>query len=376
MPRSGPRLTVDRGIYRDGPEGAYEIKVIVGGQTYYQRLPPDSTLDELQFARDTLKLQGKKETPRTQSGTLAADAKTYLRLVAHLASVDDREDHLDRWIARLGHVPRHRLTTADVLAARNAWLAEIPPLSPKTINNIVGTLRNLYHRLDGKRATTPCDDVPDLPVPKTMIQRVSDALILAVDATLQARERNPRCHFDGAKTRARFRVFVSTGKRPCEIMRAQPEDVDLTARVWVPRDAKGGYCPGVYLNDDMLAAWRLFVQADAWGTYNHGNFGRVIRKAGWPKTIRPYQARHTTWITASERGVDLSDIQTGAGHKDLKTTRRSYVPILNSRLQRMSEMLDGRFKGWSSVPRSRSHDDDPRSSKTLQKSRKTTRGRA
>jgi len=39
--------------------------------------------------------------------------------------------------------------------------------------------------------------------------------------------------------------------------------VNLEARVWVPRDAKGGYSPGVYLNDDMLAAWTLFIEARA-----------------------------------------------------------------------------------------------------------------
>ncbi len=44
---------------------------------------------------------------------------------------------------------------------------------------------------------------------------------------------------------------------------ARPEDVNLEARVWVPRDAKGGYSPGVYLNDDMLAAWTLFIEARA-----------------------------------------------------------------------------------------------------------------
>ncbi len=153
-----------------------------------------------------------------------------------------------------------------------------------------------------------------------------------------------------AKTRARFRVFVSTGKRPCEIMRAQPGDVDLTARVWVPRDAKGGFCPGVYLNDDMRAAWALFIEAEAWGPYNHGAFARTLRQAGWPVGVRLYQARHTTWMIASERGIDLADIATGAGHTDSRMTRRMYVPVLNSRLQTMSERLDGRFQGWNVVP--------------------------
>lgn len=171
-----------------------------------------------------------------------------------------------------------------------------------------------------------------------------------VDAKLQARERDPTKQFDGAKTRARFRVFVATGKRPCEIMRAKPEDVDLERRVWISRDAKGGFSHGVYLNDDMRAAWQLFIEANAWGAFNHGNFGRVLRKAGWPTGIRPYQARHTTWMTAADRGVPIQAIADGAGHRDIRLTKRAYLGVLNGPLQRMSEMLEGRFKGWPVVP--------------------------
>lgn len=349
MPRTGRRVTVERGVYRDS--GGFEVRATVGGVLYSTRLPLDSTLKELRAARAALVAEGHTATPRAARGTLAADAEIYLSLIQHLASARDRRGHLEKWIALLGHVPRHRITAADVLRARATWLALPTPPAPKTINHRVGTLRNLYRRLDGARARTPCDEIDPLPVPRTPIQRVTDALILAVDAKLQEHERDPRRNFDGAKTRARFRVFVSTGKRPIEIMRARPEDVDLAARVWVPRDAKGGHTPGVYLNDDMLAAWALFIAAHAWGPYNHGNFGRVIRAAGWPKGVRPYQARHSTWIAASERGIDLADISTGAGHRDIRTTRRAYVPVLNSRLQRMSEQMDGRFGGFPVSPK-------------------------
>ena len=350
MPRTGKRLRVATGIYRNGPDGTYEVRIVVGGHAYSAAMPADSTIDELKTKRAQLEAQGRTETPKATHGSLRKEAARYLSLIQHLATADDREDHLNAWCKEYGDLPRHRLTSEHVLKAREKWRKA--GMAPKTINHHCDTLRQLFHRLDGKRAPTPCDDVKHLAVPKTIIQRVPDELILKVDATLQEREQDPTKHFDGAKTRARFRVFVSTGKRPCEIMRAQPNDVDLKARVWVPRDAKGGYCPGVYLNDDQLEAWKLFIAADAWGHYNHASFARVIRNAGWPKDVRPYQARHTTWITASERGVDLSDIQVGAGHKDLRTTRHSYVPILNSRIQRMSEALEGRFQGWPVVPKS------------------------
>lgn len=350
MPRKGKRQRIGTGIYRDGKAGGYEVRVTIGGTPYSARMPPDSTTEELKQKRADLESAGRKQTPRAERGSLRAAVPQYLALIKHLATWEDREDHLHAWCALYGNVLRHRLTEADVLTARARWLAA--GLAPKTINHRCDTLRNLYHRLDGKRAPTPCDNVEHLHVPKTPIRRVPDALILAVDQALQAHEQDRKhWHLRSRKTRARFRVFVSTGKRPCEIMRAQPGDVDLKARVWVPRDAKGGFCPGVYLNDDQLAAWQLFIEADAWGAYNHSNFARVIRTAGWPKDIRPYQARHTTWITAVERGTPLDVVADGAGHRgDGRLTKQFYTGILNGPLQTMSEKLDGRFQGWPVVP--------------------------
>jgi integrase len=345
MPRKGSRQTIERGVYRDS--SGYEVRVVVGGHLYSDRMPKDSSLDELRRRLAQLKATGLTETPKAERGTLFADAKRYLKLIQHLESWKDREAHLSAWCARLGHVYRHRIARADVLAARVTWLKQ--PLAPKTINHRVATLRHLYRTLDGKSAPTPCDDITPLEVPKTPIVRITNAVIIAVDQKLQEMEARRTGPPWNAKTRARFRVFVSTGKRPIEIMRAKPGDVNLEARVWVPRDAKGGFCPGVYLNDDMLEAWKLFIAADAWGRYSTGQFANTIRSAGWPEGVRPYQARHSTWITASELGIDLQDIATGAGHKDPRMTRKAYVPVLNSRLQTMSERLDGRFGGWKSV---------------------------
>jgi integrase len=79
---------------------------------------------------------------------------------------------------------------------------------------------------------------------------VPHATIAAVAAQLEEHER--RGWLRSAKTRARFMVLASTGKRPSELMRAQPHDVDFVRRVWTVRDGKGGWSPGIYLNDDML----------------------------------------------------------------------------------------------------------------------------
>ena len=324
-------------------------------------MPPDSTLAELKARRDALKAEAGAIRPRADAGTLRADTPKYLRLIAHLASADDRADHLEAWNELYGDVLRHRLTSADVLKARVRWLsigrpekisanrkAHRGPLSPKTVNHYCDTLRHLFHVLDGRRAPTPCDDVTHLPAPSRPIQRIPEALMIAVDQKLQEFEQTGRLR--NAKQRARYRVLVSCGKRHSEVMRAKPEDVDLERRVWVVRDSKGGYTPGgLYLNTDQLAAWRLFVEANAWGPFSHASFTRVLREAGWPETAVVYQARHNTWIAASERGADLADIAAGAGHTDMRLTRKTYVPVLNSRMQQLGERLDGRFGGWAPI---------------------------
>lgn len=350
MPRNGKRITIERGIYRDGSCGPYEVRITIGGSAYVERLPSDSTIEELRAARGRLENEGNQSTPRAARGTLRAAVPSYLRLIAHLASKDDNEDHLIAWCADIGEKPRHRLTAHDVLETRNTWLAE--GLSPKTINNRVGTLRTLYHRLDGKRAPTPCDDVDPLPVQRHPIRRVSNDLILAVDLKLQEHEQDGKhSTLKNGKTRARFRVLMSHGRRQQEIMRTQKGDVNLKARVWVPRDAKNGYTAGLYLNDDQLAAWTFFDQVDAYGAFNLGSFSRTLRSAGWPADIPVYQGRHTMGITLSESGVDLADVGALLGHKPgSRATRTHYVPILNSRLQRAAEAVDGRFSRWSVGP--------------------------
>lgn len=280
------------------------------------------------------------------AGTLKADAARYLPLVRHLADWVSRRSEIRAWFSELGDRPRSTVTREDILRIRGAWKAA--GVAHRTINNRVSALKDLYRKLDGDDADTPCDRVPFLKPPRTPVQRVSVETVNAVLANLLRRAMTPRtkgrpvCH--ALQDRARLMVLASTGRRPCEVERAQPGDVSLEHAVWGVRDAKGGWSAGLYLNAEMMAAWRAFIDAEAWGPFP-AHFARRLREAGWPKGIRPYTVRHMTWIAASEAGIDLNDIQAGAGHRHIQTTREHYVPVLNSRLQKLSEAIDGRF-GW------------------------------
>jgi integrase len=293
------------------------------------------------------KMRKRHPQPERQAarGTLAKDAERYYPLIRHLADWVSRRSEIRAWLPLIGPKFRHLVTRDDVLRARGAWLHPDKgrAATPKTVNNRVSALRDLYRKLDGDDAPTPCDGVKPLSTVKSPPEVPDAAIVEQVAAKLAAQTGSPK-HPHAAADRGRLMVLATTGKRPCELERATPADVNLHRRVWLVRDAKGGWSPGVYLNDEMIAAWQAFIDANAWGPFPE-HFPRRLRLAGWPVGLRPYNLRHATWIEASERGADLADIQAGAGHRSMTTTRRHYVPVLNSRMQRLSESLTGRF-GW------------------------------
>jgi integrase len=281
-----------------------------------------------------------------KAGTLKADAPRYLGMVRHLADWVTRRSEIRAWFPHLSDRARHTITREDVMRIRGAWKAA--GIANRTCNNRVSALRDLFRKLDGDETPTPCDHVPFLKPPRTPIDRVSPETVNAVLENLwqrgrftDARRGRPVNH--ALADRARLMVLASTGRRPCEVERTLPNDVNMQARVWGVRDAKGGWTSGIYLNDEMLIAWQAFIDAEAWGPIP-GHFARRLREAGWPKGVRPYNLRHSLWIAASELGADLADIQAGAGHKHIATTRGSYVPVLASRMQKLSELTSGHFR--------------------------------
>lgn len=284
---------------------------------------------------------------KAKTGTLKADAPRYLPLVRHLADWVSQRSNLRAWFPELGDRPRSSIAQEDVLRIIGIWKSA--KVAHRTINNRVSVLRDLYKKLDGDDADNPCTHVPFLkparnPIPRISIETINTVLhnLLVRGLSSQPTKGRPVCH--ALQDRARLMVLASTGRRPCEVERAKPEDVSLEQGVWGVRDAKGGWSEGLYLNAEMVIAWQTFIDVEAWGPFP-AHFARRLREAGWPQGIRPYNVRHATWIAASEAGADLSDIQAGAGHRHISTTREHYVPVLNSRMQKLSERIDGRF-GW------------------------------
>jgi integrase len=345
MPRRGKRVRLAKGIYRDKSGIAATVAIGTGPAKVQRekRYPFDTPLKTIkQWQLDTA-AELREDVGVTKRGTLKADAARYLKLAQYLKNWSGVRSEVNAWVARLGHLHRNQITPTHVLEARVDWLAE--GYAPKTVNDRVGRLRRLYRTLDAtpqrKKPPSPCDTVPDLPVIEGPSVAPAPAILVTVLRNLEQGEQHGTLR--DAKTRARFLVLATTGKRPAEVMRAVSDDLSLETRVWRVRNAKGGEGPGIFLNDDMVVAWHLFIEADAWGAFNTGSYARVLRTAGWPPGLRPYNLRHAVGQAMSEAGIDLSDIQAHYGHKHISTTRRHYVPVLDSRLEKASRKIDGRL---------------------------------
>lgn len=346
MARLGKRKRIARCIYQDrsGRSGIYRD---AWGKPKEVRFAPDTPIHEIreELNRRQQKTRGSGRAPEVR-GTLSEGVDRWAQLEQHLASWKERRAELRAWCALYGPRRMRDLTDQDVRRAIGIWTQD--GVAVKTIRNRLWSLQHLYRVLLGRGTQTPGDNV----TPPAKVRRVPNYItpetILAVYAKLLQFEQAGRLR--DAKTRARFMVRASTGRRPSEIMRTQPSDVDLERRTWRVRDGKGGWSEGLFLNDDALAAWQTFSQADAWGDFNTGSMAEVLRAAGWPAHSRPYDMRASVGIDLSERGADLSDVGGWLGHTSLQTTRSAYVPILNSRMQRAGERLNGRLSGWQVQP--------------------------
>lgn len=323
------------GVYAD----RYGIRVTWAerGRQREKRFPADTPLDTLKRWRARQVGQA-AEYASTARSALARDVVRYLKTIRGRPSFKSERAHLRAWVHRFPKLSRWTLTRDHVRGAIGEWQAK--GYSPAELRHRLKALRRLYVALDGSKAPTPCDDIAMPRTPKPRPVAVPDDLIRTMAVRLRAREIADKRF--SPKTRARYLVLATTGQRPAQVMRAQPGDVSLEQRVWVVRPAKGDSGTIVALNDDMTAAWQVFIQADAWGTFDSRSFVKTLQRNGWPKGIRPYTLRHSVGMALSAAQIDLGDIQAHMGHSDPRTTRMFYVPGLLSRQQAASAAIEGR----------------------------------
>lgn len=337
------RTRLAPGIYRD----AYGLSVIYqttkegARQPCETRFPVDTPLDRLITWRETQIKHAAVFSPRPARNGLARDVVRYLRRLKGLPGYKSEKSHLAAWLRALGPTMRRSLKRERCELVIATWRQQ--GYSARTIRHRCRVLRSVFHAIDGRRAPTPLDEITQPKKPKPRPVAVADDAIAGV--ALELRKREIAGTLRDAKTRARFLVLATHAQRPAEVKRTQAEDVDVERRIWAVRGVKGGYNVIVPLNEEQLAAWRLFIAAAAWGEYDSRSFSKTLKRCGWPKHIRPYNLRHSTGAALSARGVDLGDIQALFGHTSPETTRAFYVPGQLERLTSANRKLQGRFTG-------------------------------
>lgn len=336
------RTRVARGVYRD--QFGFEVRWREQGRTRSKRFPLDAPLQNLTAYRDTKVRLSTQRTERERGGSFPRDAVRWLAGRKRLASFKSDRAHLRPWIHRFKKLSRYAITTEAVQSAIEEW--RFAGYAPRELRHRRRILSQCLASLNGADASNPCDGVKLPKIVKSRPRSVSDTLVR--DVALELRKHEILGQLRTAKTRARYLVDATCGQRPVQHMRAKPADLDLERRIWFVEPAKGDNGTIVYLNDDMLAAWALFIAARAWGRYDRRSHAKVLRRCGWPVGIRPYNLRHTVGLTMSELGVDLGDIQAHMGHSSPLTTRM-YTPGVLARLKDASERIDGRLTGGFST---------------------------
>lgn len=326
---------LSKGIYADRYSIRAVVNIAAGRQE--KRFDLDTPLADIKKWRNQARVHLETLYPQKRAGmrghrTFSAAVKAYLKTLA-IASWQSRRSELRAWEACFGEKRRARVTQDDVRAAVKAWSeAGVPP---KTILNRVRALTAMYHTLDGPDAWTPAKHVTLPTVVKKRPAYVSVEVFRRVERNLRAGD--PQTH-------ARFMVLAASGLRPAHVQRTQPGDVDLERRSWTVTAVKGGEPIELWLNTDLLAAWRAFIAAHAWGAFNSTDYAKALRAAGWPEHVRPYAAKHSLSQDLGDLGVDLATIADWQGHTDTQTTR-IYTGVIRKKLRAAAEAIDGRL-GW------------------------------
>jgi hypothetical protein len=334
----------------------YVCSVFVNGTQEQKRFPFGASLATmiawLEDMRSELRKHAKK--PQPVRGTLSADVDRWLDSETRKAMAGYKavRSGLRAWLGVLvkvdgklttttmGEISRSKITRQHVLDARDAWTAA--GIAPKTINNRVQNLGQLFHDLDGSKIETPIDDVARLDVPPSVPKPVSDATIRKVGLAL-AKDR-PLVH-------ARFMVLTSTGMRPATFKRALREDVDLRQHGWLLRPTKGGKLVPLNLTPEMLLAVKRYIELGGFedpthATWHTSDYDKILYDYGWPKGVKPYSAKHTVGIVLKQGGAADQDVADHYGHTTTKMAK-IYTGVVFSQNTLTTRILAQRKLGFS-----------------------------
>jgi len=243
----------------------HRATVKVGKLQREKRYPAETGLKTIKGWQDDTRVALRKIAPAAERGTFAADAARYLKAVAAMPTLKEREKHIGLRVAEFGNRARYSITTADVDAVLNRWL--LAKMSPSTVRNRRTALLHLWNRLDGTDAPNPVRRAMKPAIPEPEARAITydqiNAILKAMPDVGQGIAGKDRD--DASKTKARLAVIAFTGLPHALVKRLTPASVAWQVGVvTVPRrnKGKGAKSRPLKLTDAGLAALRHFAELE------------------------------------------------------------------------------------------------------------------
>jgi len=339
------------GIYRMD-NGSFRVVARVGDRKTgpspkEKRYPAGTALRVMRRWQEDTRAELRRANLRPALGTLAADIPGYLeRLRGRLEHPSDRKHEIAPWLPPFGHRRRDTIEDHEIEEQVREWQGK--DVAASTIRHRLSALSQLYKELDGKRAYNPVATVERPVEPKAGPNALPLEQVVKVFNALTKRvEKNNR----GWKTLARIRVIAQTGMRHSQVMRLQLNDMWLDQNppvVLVNQPGKNGKAHSKPLTEQGVAAFRLFIEKNAFGKFSQSSVYKSWKLACEDAAVpffNPYKLRHTWATTLRAGGMDLADVQELIGHTSAKTTAR-YAMVAPHKLLEARGTLD---RAWASA---------------------------
>jgi integrase len=350
----GKRTKLAPGVWQD----AYGISIIVHTRHEYleERHPLDTPLGKLNRRREVLRGEargralvaggGHAQPARRRRTTLKDDVAVYLKAVAAMATLSERELQLSRWTAVFGDRPRQSIAPHEVQAQRDAWVTD--KKSASWINHHLRALSNLFKVLDPD-APNPVRRVREVDEPDAIPRAIPHPVVAAIFEAMRP-----------SQTRARLQVVATTGIEQSMFARLARADVDFdAATVRLPKRKKGqGASARVLpLTQAGVDAFKDIETWDAWGPYSTSAVYKSWRLAcskverahnkEHPKTpidlsgLRPKDLRHTFGTELSlATGGNVATVQMFLAHETPLMADRYRMAAVPQHLLEAARLLE------------------------------------
>lgn len=326
----------ETGIRRKGD--GWQVYVRVRGEFRSKAFPDGSSLLEMRRWREQQKARAVLDLPDDPNdSSLTRDVRDFLSLCEGIASYDDRERRMKRWVTLLGaRTARSEITTVDIRRGLEQLRQE--GYAPATLNLFRMDLQRMFTVLDGKSGRNPVLDVA--PYKLTERRWRLPSWEDAGRAIGQVKNR---------RSADILTVIRWTGLDNGQVKQLLPSDFHKRASaIELPGRKKGAGTPRVVmpLLPQAVRAFDRFFKHKSHGPFSNSNLRRDLHKgckAAKVITFRVKDLRHLFLTEAAKTIRDDRVIMELAQHRDTRMTRRYTAQSVDPRVKDGLAKLFQRF---------------------------------